>query len=65
MAPGSRLADCRWCGVTENAQTEDDAERASGTSATDDELGHAFATAADILPWLEARLYVRGHAPGT
>ena len=33
-----------------------DAERASGTSATDEELGHAVAKAADILAWLEARM---------
>ena len=33
-----------------------DAERTSGTSATDDELGHAVAKAADILAWLEERV---------
>lgn len=33
-----------------------DAERVSGTSATDEELQHAFARAADILGWLEGRV---------
>lgn len=33
-----------------------DAERTSGTSATDDELGHAVAKAADILAGLEERV---------
>lgn len=33
-----------------------DAERASGTSATEEELGHAIAKAADILAWLVQRV---------
>jgi hypothetical protein len=33
-----------------------DAERTSGTSATEEELGYAVAKAADILVWLEERM---------
>jgi hypothetical protein len=68
-AVATRAASGRWHQAKRGESTTDrdvrarravyidvDAERTSGTSATDEELGHAVAKAADILVWLEERV---------
>src|SRR5690606_15018927 len=68
-AVGTRAASGRWHMAKRGESTTDrdvrarravyidlDAERASGTSATDEELEHAIAKAAAILAWLEERV---------